>query len=81
MPSSRESLHVQVVLLFSFLCHFSSCVKYVQEPENTTLLTVALKIHKKFKQYPQALRLALMINDPVLIRQVFLECPDRLIQV
>ena len=54
----------------------TSCVKYVQEPENTTLLEVALNIHQKFKQYPQALRLALMINDPTLIRKVFLECPD-----
>ena len=52
-------------------------MKYVQEPENTTLLQVALEIYKKFKQYPQALRLALMINSVSLIREVFLECPDR----
>ena len=56
-------------------------MKYVQEPENTTLLKVALDIHQKFKQYPQALRLALMINDPDLIRKVFLQCPDRFVQV
>ncbi len=55
----------------------SSCVKYVPEPEDATLLHNALKIYLKFKRYPQALRLALMLNDLELTKEIFLECPDR----
>lgn len=54
-----------------------SCVKYVPEPEDGVLLHTALEIYQQFDQYPHALRLALMLNDGPLIRQLFLGCPDR----
>ncbi len=54
----------------------SSCVKYVPEPEDSILLHTALKIYRRFRKYPQALRLALMLNDTYLIKEIFLECPD-----
>ncbi len=54
----------------------SSCVKYVPEPEDSTLLHTALKIYRQFKRYPQSLRLALMLNDMDLAKELFLECPD-----
>jgi 26S proteasome regulatory subunit N1 len=55
-------------------------VPYVPEPENTTLLNTALDIFRKFEKYPQALRLALQLNQPKLISQIFLECPDPILQ-
>lgn len=60
-------------LVFILPC---SCVKYVPEPEDATLLHTALKIYRQFKHYPQALRLALMLNDLDLTKELFLECPD-----
>lgn len=53
-----------------------SCVKYVPEPEDSTLLHTTLKVYLHFKHYPQALRLALMLNDLDLAKKIFLECPD-----
>ena len=54
-----------------------SCVKYVAEPEDSMLLHTALDVYRKFQQYPQALRLAMVLNEPSVIQEVFLECPDR----
>lgn len=62
------------VLLFSFSC---SCVKYVPEPDDAILLRTALNIYRKFQGYPQALRLAMMLNDQRLVRDILLECPDK----
>jgi len=45
--------------------YLTSCVPYVPEPENTTLLKTALDIFRKFDKFPQALRLALQLNDQV----------------
>lgn len=55
--------------------HFS-CVPYVADPENTTLLQTALLLFRKFNQYPQALRLAMQLNDHALIEEIFLSCKD-----
>jgi len=57
-----------------------SCVPYVPEPENTNLLTTALNIFKQFKQYPQAMRLALQLNDKTIVEELFNSCPDPLVQ-
>ena len=57
--------------------YMSSCVPYVPDPENVNLLKTALSIFRKFQQWPQALRLALQINDHSLIEEVFLGCKDR----
>lgn len=53
-----------------------SCVKYVPEPEDTVLLRTALAVYRKFNKYPQALRLAMMLNDMQLVKEVFLECKE-----
>ena len=58
-----------------------SCVKYVPEPEDSILLNTALRIYRQFDQYPHALRLAMMLNNPALIREIFLGCPDRWVGV
>lgn len=53
-----------------------SCVPYVADPENTTLLQTALLLFRKFNEYPQALRLAMQLNDHALIEEIFLSCKD-----
>ncbi|CAG9855292.1 unnamed protein product [Phyllotreta striolata] len=60
--------------------YLTSCVPYVADPENTTLLQTALMLFRKFKQYPQALRLAMQLNDHSLIEEIFLNCPDTDVQ-
>ena len=60
--------------------YLTSCVPYVPDPENTTLLTTALDLFRKFKQYPQALRLAMQLNNHQLIEEIFTSCPDLAMQ-
>ena len=57
--------------------HAHSCVKYVPEPEDSILLHTTIKTYLKFKQFPQALRLAMMLNDRDLIKKIFHECHNR----
>ena len=52
-------------------------MKYVPEPEDTILLQTALQIYRQFRQYPHSLRLAMMLNSPPLIKEIFLECPNK----
>lgn len=48
--------------------------------ENKCILEIAYNIYIKFKEYPNALRVAMKLNNPILIRQVFLGCNDQVIQ-
>jgi len=57
-----------------------SCVPYVPDPENTNLLTTALSIFRQFKQFPQAMRLALQLNDKAIVEDLFNSCPDPIVQ-
>lgn len=56
--------------------YLTSCVPYVADPENSTLLHVACKLYQKFEQYPQAIRLAMQLNDLSLIESIFTNCKD-----
>ncbi|XP_034935656.1 26S proteasome non-ATPase regulatory subunit 2 [Chelonus insularis] len=60
--------------------YLTSCVPYVADPENSTLLKAAWKLYRKFRQYPQALRLAMQLNDLNLVGYIFLSCTDLSIQ-
>uniref|UniRef100_W5KX25 26S proteasome non-ATPase regulatory subunit 2 n=1 Tax=Astyanax mexicanus TaxID=7994 RepID=W5KX25_ASTMX len=60
--------------------YLTSCVSYVPEPENSALLKCALKIFRKFNRYPEALRLALMLNDVELVENIFTSCKDIVVQ-
>uniref|UniRef100_A0A3Q3W0T5 26S proteasome non-ATPase regulatory subunit 2 n=1 Tax=Mola mola TaxID=94237 RepID=A0A3Q3W0T5_MOLML len=60
--------------------YLTSCVSYVPEPENSALLRCALNIFRKFSRYPEALRLALMLNDVELVENIFTSCKDIVIQ-
>ncbi|KAB7504021.1 26S proteasome non-ATPase regulatory subunit 2 [Armadillidium nasatum] len=61
--------------------YLTSCVPYVPDPENTNLLHTSLKLYRKFKQYPQAMRLALQLLDFNLIKELFDECSDKLVRM
>jgi 26S proteasome regulatory subunit N1 len=56
--------------------YLQSCVPYVPDPENISLLRCALSLSRKFSQYTQAMRLALSLNDMDIIKEIFLACPD-----
>lgn len=60
--------------LFFFSC---SCVSYVPEPEDSTLLKTALKIFREFDRQPEAMKLAIQLNDVDLIKDIFLSCSGR----
>ncbi|XP_044147030.1 26S proteasome non-ATPase regulatory subunit 2 [Bufo gargarizans] len=62
---------------YSKVClYLTSCVSYVPEPENSSLLRCALSIFRKFNRYPEALRLALILNDMELVEDIFTSCKD-----
>uniref|UniRef100_A0A8C2ZF32 26S proteasome non-ATPase regulatory subunit 2 n=1 Tax=Cyclopterus lumpus TaxID=8103 RepID=A0A8C2ZF32_CYCLU len=66
---------------YSKVClYLTSCVSYVPEPENSALLRCSLNIFRKFNRYPEALRLALMLNDVELVENIFTSCKDIVIQ-
>jgi 26S proteasome regulatory subunit N1 len=66
---------------YSRVClYLVSCVPYVPEPENTNLLKTALSIFRKFNQFPQAMRLALQLNDRALVEELFNSCSDPIVQ-
>jgi 26S proteasome regulatory subunit N1 len=57
---------------FQRVClYLSSCVKYVPEPEDTELLKCAVQIFLKFDCYPEALNLAIALNDMDMIKDIF----------
>ena len=66
---------------FNRVClYLTSCVPYVPEPENTNLLNTALQLFRKFDQYPHAMRLALQMNDPAKVQEIFQSCADPIMQ-
>ncbi|KAF7472493.1 Hypothetical predicted protein [Marmota monax] len=60
--------------------YLTSCVNYVPEPENSALLRCALGVFRKFSRFPEALRLALMLNDMELVEDIFTSCKDVVVQ-
>ncbi|KAH7934918.1 hypothetical protein HPB52_001990 [Rhipicephalus sanguineus] len=56
--------------------YLTSCVPYVPEPENTNLLKTAMEIFLKYERYPEALRLAMQLNEQDAIQLIFMKCPD-----
>ena len=60
--------------LFAF-----SCVPYVPEPEDRNLMKTSLSIYRKFDKWPDAMICAISLNDMDLIKDIFLDCKDRLV--
>ena len=63
--------------LVNILISCYSCVSYVPEPEDSTLLKTALNIFRKFDHQPEAMKLAVQLNDVDLIKDIFLSCTGR----
>ncbi|XP_031550195.1 26S proteasome non-ATPase regulatory subunit 2-like [Actinia tenebrosa] len=60
---------------FQRVClYLTSCVNYVPEPEDSTLLRTALSIFRKFDKLPEALNLAIQLNDIELVKEIFTSC-------
>ena len=60
--------------------YLTSCVPYVPDPENTHILQTALKIFLRFRKLPEALRLALQLNDLEQIQSILNNCEDTAMQ-
>lgn len=60
--------------------YLHSCYPYVPEPDNTIILETALNLSRKFNQYTQAMRLAMMLNDMSIISEIFKEPKDPAVQ-
>jgi len=56
--------------------YLNSCVAYVPDPENVKLLRTALNVYRKFEQWPQALRIALQLNNTDDVAGIVSSCPD-----
>jgi 26S proteasome regulatory subunit N1 len=53
-----------------------SCVPYVAPPDDVSILKTAHTIYKSQGQYPQALLIAMRLNDTELIKNDFETAPD-----
>ncbi|XP_066587584.1 26S proteasome non-ATPase regulatory subunit 2 [Prorops nasuta] len=60
--------------------YLTSCVPYVADPETSTLLRTATQLYRDFGEHPQALRIAMQLNDFALIDEIFTKCTDISVQ-
>ncbi|CAC5368757.1 PSMD2 [Mytilus coruscus] len=60
--------------------YLTSCVPYVPDPENITLMKTAVDLYRKFNQFPQAIRFAMQLNDMKMVEEIFISCKDILVQ-
>lgn len=63
--------------IYTRVClYLLSCVPFVPEPQDDDLKRCCLAIFRKFDQYPQAMQMALKLNDLSIIQEVFLSTQD-----
>jgi 26S proteasome regulatory subunit N1 len=60
--------------------YMTNCVPYVPDPENMELLRTSLRVFRRFKQWPLALRVAMQLNDTQLVSEIMNECPDAVVK-
>lgn len=70
-----DSVHTDAVSRVTL--YLLSCVPYVPEPEDSNLMRTCLTIFRNFDQYPQAMQMALKLNDKEVITDVFVSCKER----
>lgn len=51
-----------------------SCVRFVGEPENTSIVNTVISIYTKFDRYTDAMALGLQVNDMKRVLKTFLGC-------
>ncbi|KHJ84078.1 hypothetical protein OESDEN_16212 [Oesophagostomum dentatum] len=57
-----------------------SCAPLTPDPDNVILIRTAKDIYLKYKRYLEAVRCAIMLNDPVEIKNIFSQTNDLLLQ-
>ena len=56
------------------------CVPHVAAPENVNILNTCVNIYLKQKRHPDALRLALQLHDMKVVKRVFSDCEEPIVQ-
>lgn len=54
--------------------YLQSCASYLPEPEDTDTLKVACQLYRNVKKFPDAMRMALMLNEADLVNAIYEEC-------
>uniref|UniRef100_A0A7S3DF00 26S proteasome non-ATPase regulatory subunit 2 n=1 Tax=Palpitomonas bilix TaxID=652834 RepID=A0A7S3DF00_9EUKA len=60
--------------------YLNSCAAFLSEPDNISTYRIVMEIFRSQKQYPDALRVALKIDDREAAKSLFDECGDDLIR-
>ncbi|KAK4577645.1 hypothetical protein RGQ29_027952 [Quercus rubra] len=58
--------------------YLSSSARYLPGPDDTLVLDIAYMIYLKFEEYPNALQIALFLDNMQYVKQVFTSCGDQL---
>eukprot|EP01118_Nematostelium_gracile_P000182 TRINITY_DN1017_c0_g1_i1.p1 TRINITY_DN1017_c0_g1~~TRINITY_DN1017_c0_g1_i1.p1 ORF type:complete len:876 (+),score=310.73 TRINITY_DN1017_c0_g1_i1:43-2670(+) len=70
IPFIDENNYARVCL------YLSNYASYVPEPEDSQILKIVQKLYSKVKQWPDAMRIAMKLNDQEQIKTLFTECTD-----
>ncbi|XP_014253603.1 26S proteasome non-ATPase regulatory subunit 2 [Cimex lectularius] len=66
---------------YSRVClYLVNCAVYVEEPERGNIVSGVMKHYLRFKEYPRALCLAMQLNKPDLMIEIFNKCEDPLVR-
>jgi len=66
---------------YSRVClYLLRCIPFVPEPQDDALKRTCLDIFKNFNQWPQAMQMALKINDPKIIQDIFFQPEDKFVR-
>lgn len=71
----EEPSFSRVCLYLQGLANFAAT-----QADKVMYFQVCMNLYLKYKEYPGALRVALKLNDPTLVANVFSACEDRLVQ-
>jgi len=72
--------HVDTTNYERVCAYLIACSSYVPEPTDTETLKVALDVYKKMEKFPEALRVALRLNDKDEIRSIYGSCYDKTVK-
>uniref|UniRef100_A0A069DXQ6 26S proteasome non-ATPase regulatory subunit 2 n=1 Tax=Panstrongylus megistus TaxID=65343 RepID=A0A069DXQ6_9HEMI len=66
---------------YSRVClYLVNCAVYVEEPERGNIVSGVMRHYLRFKEYPRALCLAMQLNRPQLMIDIFNKCEDPLVR-
>lgn len=58
--------------------YLTNCANYVAEPEDRIIFKVVYDVYRKVDRFPEALRIAIRLNDQALAQEVFDACPNEM---